>query len=75
MINIKRDDDSSFLVYQNKRYIGLVVAKDLQGKILYTAIDRDGFCLGETYVYGQALNLVLTFPQGFKKYLQSNGDD
>jgi len=74
MLKVTLCDDGTFLVYKNRKYIGLILANDLKGKVLYQAIDKTGHILGTSTLYGEVLKLVLAVPHGIR-YYAANGDD
>ena len=74
MVKVVRGREGAFIVYVNGKYVGLIVAKDIDHKFLYQAIDKLGQELGISSIYGEALELILAVPHG-AKYHTIYGDD
>jgi len=59
MLKIQHGLDDSHLVFYNCEFRGLVLQNNHGRKILYQAVSQDGLLLGESVVYGEALQLIL----------------
>lgn len=59
MLKIQHGIDDSHLVFYNCEFCGLILQNNHGRKILYQAIGQNGLALGESVIYGAALQLIL----------------